>query len=273
MRKFFTILAAILFTVTIMAQSPEQLSYQAVIRDASGKLVTSHSVGMKVSILKGNAAVYIETHATTTNANGLVSIAIGGGAFVSGSPFQSIDWGNGTYAIKTETDPAGGTNYSAVVGTTQLLSVPFALHAKTAETLTGGVTESDPIFVSWDKSSGISITSSQVTDFNASVANNPAVAANTAKNSYPAADAAKLAAITGINTGDQDLTGKVDIVPGKGLSTNDFTNADVTKLANISGINTGDQDLSGKVDKETGRDCPQTTILMQIQLNLRIFQA
>ncbi len=95
-------------------------------------------------------AVYVETQTPTTNANGLVSIEIGDGTTVSGN-FSTIDWVNGPYFIKTETAPTGGTNYT-IAGTSQLLSVPYALHAKTAESLSGGVTETHPVFTAWNKS-------------------------------------------------------------------------------------------------------------------------
>ena len=102
--------------------------YQAVIRNTSGALVTSTSVGMKISILQGSATgtvVYSETQTASTNANGLVSLEIGSGTVVTGT-FAGINWGNGTYFIKTQTDPTGGTNYT-IVGSSQLLSVPYAL--------------------------------------------------------------------------------------------------------------------------------------------------
>ena len=165
MRKLFTILVAVLLTATVWAQSPEKMSYQAVIRDASDNLITDTQIGMQISILQGSAsgtAVYVETQVPTTNANGLVSLEIGAGTVESGD-FATIDWANGPYFIKTETDPTGGTSYS-ITGTSQLLSVPFALHAKTAETVTGGITENDPVFGAWDKTTGISITESQISD-------------------------------------------------------------------------------------------------------------
>ncbi|MDA3815926.1 MAG: FISUMP domain-containing protein [Prolixibacteraceae bacterium] len=165
MRKLFTILAAILSTASVFAQSPEKMSYQAVIRNSSDVLVTNQQVGMQISILQGSAsgtAIYVETQTPTTNANGLVSIEIGAGTVVSGD-FATIDWANDNYFIKTETDPAGGTSYS-ITGTSQLLSVPYALHAKTAESVSGGVTETDPVYTAWDKSTGISITESQISD-------------------------------------------------------------------------------------------------------------
>jgi hypothetical protein len=147
MKQVFTFLAAVLLTASVFAQSPEKMSYQAVIRNSSDQLVTVQSVGMQISILQGSAsgtAVYVETQTPTTNANGLVSLEIGTGTVVSGN-FTTIDWANGTYFIKTETDLTGGANYT-ITGTSQLLSVPYALHAKTAETLSGGITETDPIF-------------------------------------------------------------------------------------------------------------------------------
>jgi len=115
------------------------MSYQAVIRNSSNALVTNSAVGMRISILQTSAtgtAVYVETQTPTTNANGLASVEIGGGTVVSGN-FTTIAWANGPYFVKTETDPAGGTSYS-ITGTSQLLSVPYALYATNAGNITGG---------------------------------------------------------------------------------------------------------------------------------------
>jgi hypothetical protein len=138
MKRIFTIAAALLMTASVWAQAPEKMSYQAVVRDAGNALVTSQAVGMQISILKGGdegTPVYVETQTPSTNANGLVSLEIGTGTLVSGD-FTTIDWANDTYFIKTETDPTGGTSYT-ITGTSQLMSVPYALHAKTAESITG----------------------------------------------------------------------------------------------------------------------------------------
>jgi hypothetical protein len=133
MKKLYTILAALFLTASAFAQAPEKMSYQAVVRDSGDVLVTSQPVGMQISILQATAtgtAVYVETQTPTTNVNGLVSLEIGTGSVVSGD-FTSIDWSTDSYFIKTETDPAGGTTYT-IIGTSQLMSVPFALYAKTS---------------------------------------------------------------------------------------------------------------------------------------------
>jgi uncharacterized protein (TIGR02145 family) len=146
MKRIFTAVAAIIVTLSVLAQAPQKISYQAVIRNSANNLVTSHAVGMRVSIIQGSATgteVYKEIYNPNpqTNANGLLTIEIGSGIPLTGT-FATINWANGPYFIKTETDPTGGTNYT-ITGTSQLLSVPYALYAKTAETITGGITETD----------------------------------------------------------------------------------------------------------------------------------
>jgi len=126
----FLLVAFQLVPVFSYGQSPELMSYQAIVRDGKGQLVVNQQVSVRISILQGSGngtSVYTETQKPTTNANGLVSVEIG-----SGPGFDAIDWSNGSYFIKTETDPTGGTNYS-IAGVSQLLSVPYALHAKTVE--------------------------------------------------------------------------------------------------------------------------------------------
>ncbi|MFN4233396.1 MAG: hypothetical protein ACK4IK_01175 [Bacteroidia bacterium] len=129
MKKNLILIAALgIMSFSAMAQSPQKMSYQAVIRNASNNLVTNTSVGSRVSILQGSAtgtAVYVETHTGTTNANGLLTFEVGAGTPVTGT-FAAINWANGPYFIKTETDPNGGTNYT-ISGTSELMSVPYAL--------------------------------------------------------------------------------------------------------------------------------------------------
>lgn len=143
MQKIFTFLLTLAFAIGAFSQVPERMSYQAVIRNSSGVLQANQAIGMKISILQGSATgmpVYVETQTATTNTNGLVSVEIGSGVVVSGS-FTGIDWSSGTYFIKMETDPTGGTTYS-ITGTSQILSVPYALYSKTADSYS----ETDPLF-------------------------------------------------------------------------------------------------------------------------------
>ena len=131
MNKIFTILATVLLSASLCAQAPQSFSYQAVVRGAKNELLVNKPVGMRLSLLQGSEkgkAVYEETQFVNTNENGLVSIAIGAG-FSYNQKITNIDWINGPYFVKTETDPTGGDNFT-IISISQLLSVPYALYAE-----------------------------------------------------------------------------------------------------------------------------------------------
>lgn len=133
-----TFLLFLILTLQVFAQSPEKMSYQAIIRAQDNSLVINSKITLKVTVHQGaatGASVYQETHSVNTNNNGLVSLEIGTGTVGVGS-FSAIAWDKGPYFIETQVDVKGGTNYN-IVGVTQLLSVPYALHAKTAERIVG----------------------------------------------------------------------------------------------------------------------------------------
>lgn len=135
MTKLILSLVAIA-TISIIAfgQAPEGFKYQAVIRDAGNIILNNQSVGIRMTIQQGSiggTTVYQETFAPTTNAYGLVNLEIGSGTVLSGN-FTTINWANGPYFIETAVDVTGGTSY-VVMGTSQLLSVPYALHSGTAD--------------------------------------------------------------------------------------------------------------------------------------------
>ncbi len=138
MVKNILILVCILaMSATMKAQSPQALSFQALVRDASNQIVTNSSVGVQISVLQGAAngsSVYTETHSLTTNSNGILTTQIGTGNVVSGD-FSTIDWSAGPYFVQTEIDPTGGTTYT-ITNTTQMLSVPYALYASNANSAT-----------------------------------------------------------------------------------------------------------------------------------------
>jgi hypothetical protein len=133
--------------IAASAQSPEKMSYQAVIRDANGAILKNQNVTIQFTVIQPSTPgtpVYQEFHRPTTNTNGLVSIYIGTGTVSSGN-FGTVDWSSGPYFLQTEIDPTGGFNY-VISSTTELVSVPYALHANVADSLIGGVNETDPVF-------------------------------------------------------------------------------------------------------------------------------
>ncbi len=131
MKKIYTILAALLLTLSMYAQSPEAFNYQAVVRDGSGNIIANQSIGVQISILQTTATgtvIFSESFTKTSNGFGLINLAIGTGTATTGT-FAGIDWSAGPYFVETALDVAGGTSY-VVMGTSQLLSVPYALYAK-----------------------------------------------------------------------------------------------------------------------------------------------
>jgi pimeloyl-ACP methyl ester carboxylesterase len=148
----------------VSAQIPEKMSYQSVIRNVNNKLVTNQTVSIQISILQGSAnglTVYSEIQSAKTNTNGLITIEIGSGKTIDGD-ISNINWSKGPYFLKTEIDPDGGINYS-ITGTCQLLSVPYALHAKTADSISGKINEKDPQF---NSSVAKGITKADTTNWN-----------------------------------------------------------------------------------------------------------
>ncbi|MFC1733125.1 tail fiber domain-containing protein [candidate division KSB1 bacterium] len=130
-KLFLSILLSMVFTLNVHGQSPQKINYQAVIRNSSGVILANQAIGLRINILHGTATgivVYQETHTAGTNQFGLVNLQIGSGTAVLGS-FAGINWRNGDKYIELELDPTGGTSYSSM-GTSQLISVPYALFAE-----------------------------------------------------------------------------------------------------------------------------------------------
>ncbi|MBE0664050.1 MAG: hypothetical protein IH597_16460, partial [Bacteroidales bacterium] len=164
MRKLIVFICLTSLVLSVIAQAPQGISHQLVIRNNFNRLVTNAPVGIKVSILQGSEVgpvIYSETHSLISNTNGMVSFTIGQGSVLNGV-FANINWASGSYFIKTEADPAGSNNYS-ISGTSQALSVPYALHANTAQSITTPITETDPVF---GGSPAKNITSDQITNWN-----------------------------------------------------------------------------------------------------------
>jgi len=140
MKYIFILLVCFTFTITLSAQTPEKMSYQAIIRANDNTLLANGTISLKILIRQGTAngtTVYEENHSIITNSNGLASLEIGTGSIIQGN-FSTISWDEGSYFVETQVDATGGSNFN-IVGVSQLLSVPYALHAKSAETVTGPI--------------------------------------------------------------------------------------------------------------------------------------
>ena len=124
----------------VQAQTPPNaFNYSAVARNAAGQPIATTTIGIQITILKTSptgASQYSENHFVNTDAYGLFNLVIGAGAVQSGS-MATIDWSNDNYYLKVGMDAAGGTNF-LTMGTTQLLSVPYAMYAKSAGSIVGG---------------------------------------------------------------------------------------------------------------------------------------
>ncbi|MCK5029412.1 MAG: fibrobacter succinogenes major paralogous domain-containing protein [Bacteroidales bacterium] len=147
MKKVMLLVSNIFMFSFLFAQSPNSFNYQAIVRDNSGELISEQLIGVEIDILQGSSSgtsVYLETHSETSNDYGLINLKIGTG--ITTDDFNSINWANGPYFIQISLDVTGGETYQ-VMGTSQLLSVPYALHAKSAE----NILESDPVYTAWNK--------------------------------------------------------------------------------------------------------------------------
>lgn len=129
MKKIF-FFELFLTTMLCFGQVPQGISYQAIALDGSGNPIASLPIGIRLSILDSSSSgtvLYTETHTPTTNAQGLYNLVIGQGTPTTGT-FSAIKWETNSKFLQIEMDAAGGTNYT-LVGSTQLLSVPYALYA------------------------------------------------------------------------------------------------------------------------------------------------
>ncbi len=123
----------ILYLVVVLISeqnfAQQSFNYQAVIRDASGNVLTNQTIGVEIILLQGSATgtnVYEETHTVTSNAQGVIALAVGGGTTVDS--FMNIDWSTQDYWLQVGIDTTGGTNYTTL-GASQLQSVPYANYA------------------------------------------------------------------------------------------------------------------------------------------------
>ena len=143
-KTILSIIASAVIAIVTLGQAPQGFKYQAVVRDASNTILTDQSVGFQLSILEDSItgiSIYSETFTPTSNSSGIINIEIGTGTTVD--DFSAIDWANNSYFLETSIDVSGGSSY-VVMGTSQFKSVPYALHAKTADNaITDNVDDAD----------------------------------------------------------------------------------------------------------------------------------
>jgi hypothetical protein len=255
MKYIFTTFCCLIIAITIFAQSPVSFKYQAVVRNYEGLVLEEETISMRISIIQASidgTPICVETFNPTTNGFGLVNLMIGS---QNTTDFTTIDWSAGPYFVKIEIDLADEGNYTEM-GTTQLLSVPYALYAEkvrdagidgtetsfddwdkdisddfdgdyndltntpiiptvpenVSEFINDAVylteyLETDPEFIAWDKSTGISITESQISNLGTYVETetDPIYTLSEASN-ITSTDITNLSNLSGTNTGDQDLS-------------------------------------------------------------------
>lgn len=153
MKAIVNLILLLILSFVLIAQVPQAFKYQAIARDQNGQVIAEQLVSFRFSIVAGSEngeSVYIETWPNVlTNNYGLINLEIGLGNPASGS-FSAIDWSNGSFFVKVEIDPTNGTNWQHI-GNSQLLSVPYALHAITVSNITtdaslsGGGSASEPL--------------------------------------------------------------------------------------------------------------------------------
>lgn len=129
------IILFLLLPIFAFSQAPQKINFQSILRNTNGAVVSDKSVSLKISILSGSISgsiVYTETHTKTTDQSGLISLQIGNGTVLSGV-FANISWGDFPHFIKLEADFSGGNNF-VLLGTQELMSVPYALYASKTDT-------------------------------------------------------------------------------------------------------------------------------------------
>jgi len=144
LRKILFSILALMLAASLQAQSPQKFKFQAVARDASGTVYDSENIAVRVSLVRGGVSGlvdYAERHEVTTSPLGVFDLEIGGGLPQTGA-FSDADWANHPYYLKIDIDPDGGSNYLNL-GTSQLLSVPYAIYA--GESGNGGGNPTDEL--------------------------------------------------------------------------------------------------------------------------------
>lgn len=151
-KSILFLLAFCMLAGNSMAQVPQRFNYQGIARDSKGNPLANQPLALKLTVLPASDATvaeYEETQLVTTNEFGLYTLQIGNGTAIVGD-MALVKWETGNKYIKVAIDAQGGTNYIDA-GTTQLLSVPYAIYAdkagvaKSSETTSNHTTRSGTV--------------------------------------------------------------------------------------------------------------------------------
>lgn len=138
MKKFLLPIAGFLLSFSLFSQAPNAVCYQAAAKDALGNDLIGQEISIRASVVRGNPSGTVqweEIHMPMTDQFGLFTIDIGEGTSTGNGAqpnFSDINWGDGTYWLRIEMDATGGMSYE-LMGTTQIISVPYSLYANGAE--------------------------------------------------------------------------------------------------------------------------------------------
>ena len=194
MKKYYTIL--FLFVSLFAFSQNNGINFQGVGRNSSGAVLATQKISLRFTVIQGSetgSVEYVESKEVTTNAQGIFSVVIGDGTQISKTGnFTDINWKINPKFLKIEMDPAGGTSFAAM-GTTRLQSVPFAYYANG---------------VNADNVDGVLSASKGGTGVASISALKTALGVDQI---YTTTEKNKLAAVSGTNTGDQDLSGLATI--------------------------------------------------------------
>lgn len=136
MKAIIRIAFLLFLTCELFAQSPNQINFQGVLRNTDGTPLKNQTVTITASFTTFNVGTlrYRETHAVSTDDFGLIHLTLGTGNPVSGL-FQNIQWDQEQISFSAEAALAGGVTIN--IQELKFVSVPYALHANTATTLSG----------------------------------------------------------------------------------------------------------------------------------------
>ncbi len=141
-----------LFITVVHSQAPGSFNYQGIARNHSGSPLANKLINIQASILEDSStgtSVYTESQTTTTTALGYFTVQIGNGTPSLGT-FNAINWNNNKSKwLQISIDPAGGTNFT-LMGSSQLVSVPFALYAAKSGSAPTNLKAETPLSISHD---------------------------------------------------------------------------------------------------------------------------